>query len=78
MNQDAELLDLLSRLGPDERAVITYIARRLVQGEKAYGPLDLKRDRRNWKREASEELLDACVYLACATINNPSSKGEAK
>jgi hypothetical protein len=37
-------------------------------GRKAYGPLDIHGDRRDWGHEASEEALDCAVYLAAETL----------
>lgn len=68
MSSADELLDVVSKLGEDERRVLLAIARRLALGAKAYGPLDVNGDRRNWRAEATEELLDACVYLSCQSI----------
>lgn len=62
---DWEALQLCwSRLGPAERRVLLALAERLVMGASQYGPLE-KRGR-SWTREQQEELLDACIYGACA------------
>lgn len=55
-------------LGPDERRVLETIAARLRMGAKQYGLLDVDGDRRDWRHEAAEELLDGCVYLACEAM----------
>lgn len=55
-------------LGPDERRVLEVIAARLSMGARQYGPLDVPGDEREWRREAVEELLDGCVYLACEAM----------
>jgi hypothetical protein len=72
IDEDCALLDLLAELGPGERAVIHAIARRLALGKTQYGRLDVQGDPRDWKREASQELLDGCVYLACASLREGS------
>jgi hypothetical protein len=64
----AELLDVVAALGTDERRVLLVLARRLLAGQGAYGRLDVAKDRRDWRAEAAEELLDGCVYLACETM----------
>lgn len=52
----------LKTLGQDELEVLLAIADRLAMGQLAYGPItDGKKD---WKREAYEEFLDAAVYSA--------------
>ena len=63
-----ELLTVVSSLGADELAVVVAVARRLALGAKLYGPLDIHGDARDWRREASEEALDAAGYLACQTM----------
>jgi hypothetical protein len=63
-----DLLSVISGLGVDERRVLLAIARRLALGATAYGRLDVQGDRRDWRAEATEELLDACVYLSCQAI----------
>jgi hypothetical protein len=37
---DAELLDVVAELGPDERRVLLALARRLLVQQEAYGRLD--------------------------------------
>jgi hypothetical protein len=68
-----ELLEVVGTLGKDERRVLLLIARRLAAGARLYGVLNVQGDRRDWQKEATEELLDGCVYLACETIrrHNP-------
>ncbi len=65
---------LCAMLGPEERLVVESIAteqcdeiviecgQRLLAGEKAYGRLDLRHDRRDFAQEIAEELLDAINY----------------
>jgi hypothetical protein len=65
---------------PDEQAVGALVRERLALGRKAYGPLELAGDSRDFEAEAVEELLDATVYLACALIRRrreSSPGGEA-
>lgn len=49
-------------LGPRARRLLIRIAERLQKGAREHGDFDPK-IRRNWRAEASEELLDATVYL---------------
>jgi len=63
-----ELMATLDKLGDDEVRVVLLVAKRLAMGRKAYGPLDIKGDARDWQHEASEEALDCAVYLACETM----------
>lgn len=63
-----ELLELVDALGPDERRVLLAVARRLAMGQRQYGALDVAGDRRDWRKEAAEEALDASVYLACELL----------
>ena len=65
---ESELAAVLGQLGDDEARVVLLVARRLAMGRKAYGPLDIRGDRRNWRHEASEEALDCAVYLAAETL----------
>jgi hypothetical protein len=64
----ADLAATLALLNDDEVRVVLLIAKRLVVGRKAYGPLDIQGDRRDWGHEASEEALDCAVYLAAETL----------
>lgn len=62
------LEQIAALLGEDERRVLTEIALRLEVGAAQYGALDIAKDRRRWTTEASEEFLDASVYLAIAML----------
>ena len=59
-------------LGEGEVRVLEAIAKRLRMGRDQYGALRPAADSRDWKREATEELLDGCVYLACETLRQRS------
>lgn len=58
------LLEAVNQLGPDERAVLLLQAERLARGRRDYGELVLETDTRNFCREAAEEAMDQCQYLA--------------
>lgn len=62
------LVSVSRSMGPDERRVLLLVAERLAMGEGVYGQLAIATDRRDMMREASEELIDAAVYLAIATL----------
>ena len=68
------LLEACRQLGEGELSVLEEIAWRLRLGKEAYGSLRPKSDPRNWQREASEELLDGCVYLACESLRRRSRR----
>jgi hypothetical protein len=55
-------------LGDQELQVLVVLARRLLQGQEAYGRLDLARDARDFQRERAEELQDTLVYTAIAEV----------
>ncbi len=73
--RDAALIALVGEcrsLGEGELQVLHAIAKRLRMGRQQYGALRPVPDSRDWKREATEELLDGCVYLACETLRQRS------
>ena len=72
---DADLLDVVAELGPDERRVLLVLARRLRAGQAAYGRLDVAHDRRDWRKERAEELADALVYGAIGEVAATLGKG---
>lgn len=61
---ESELSEVAHGLGEDELNVLLAIAHRLQLGQRQYGELVVLRDPRNFHKEASEEFLDASVYLA--------------
>lgn len=62
------LRDLAEHLEGDELRVLVAIGERLTLGRRAYGPLVVAGDRRDWRKEAHEEALDLSVYLAIETL----------
>lgn len=58
-----ELDTLLEKLGPDEVMILVRVARRLEFGRIRYGDMKLASDKRNFMKEAMEELLDWLVYM---------------
>lgn len=74
MSTDAELLEVVSSLGVDERRVMLVLARRLLAGQAAYGRLDLATDRRNWGAERSLEIQDLLIYSAFAELTSETKR----
>lgn len=64
------VLSAASRLAVDDLAVLTRVAQRLELGRQRYGHFDLSTDKRNWRREKHEELLDMLVYSAARELTN--------
>jgi hypothetical protein len=67
------LLTDLGKLGADELRVAHWVIKRLLMGKEKYGGLKLATDNRGhsnegWAFEATEEILDAFVYLGCRAI----------
>jgi hypothetical protein len=60
--------EILLSLGPDECRVLHRVAERLYAGQSTYGYLKLAKEKRDFKAETAEEMLDACAYLAMQLI----------
>lgn len=69
------LFERLERLNADEREVIFCVLDRIEQGRKAYGPLDLSNDARDWEAEWLSEDLDGCIYRAMRTVQMRRQRG---
>ncbi len=50
-------------LAGDELDVLEFVRRRLIDGKRAYGQLNLAEDKRNWENELAAELVDAILYI---------------
>lgn len=61
-------LGRLAEAGRDELDVIDAFMLRLEIGFDRYGPLDLRRDQRDWRSEADEEIGDYAVYRALQRV----------
>jgi hypothetical protein len=72
----ADLADVVGELGSDELRVLLVLARRLLAGQRHYGPLDVAHDGRSWHRERAEELADALVYGAIGEVAATLGRGE--
>jgi len=55
-------------LGEEEVRVLGLLTRRLLDGQRTYGRLDLARDARDLERERGNELADVLVYTAMAEL----------
>jgi hypothetical protein len=58
------LAEVVAELGEDERKVMLVLAKRLLEGQRCYGRLDLANDPRDWRKERTQELADVLVYGA--------------
>ena len=66
---DADQLRTLLRLiagdlHTDELRILCMSAQRALRGQDAYGALDVRGDKRKWRRETLEEILDAQFYCS--------------
>lgn len=59
-----ELMELGTELGLDEHRVLVVLAKRLLEGQLAYGKLDLHNDPRDWRKERAMEVQDLLIYSA--------------
>lgn len=64
-----ELARIAAELNEEEGEVLLLVARGLAVGRRAYGPMDLAGDRRDFLEEALQEHRDALVYLAAETLH---------
>jgi len=62
------LVGVGAELGTDELRVLLTIAERLKVGRQRYGALRTETDPRDFRKEAFEELADACVYLGAELL----------
>ena len=70
-----ELFTLIDEAESDERRVLLYLARRIVDlGQKTYGPIDIESDQRDWLREVNQELGDAVFYVAMTALKREVGK----
>lgn len=62
------LAALLGKLGEDEAEVLAEVAEGLAKGRRVYGELRVEGDRRDFDREALDEVRDGLAYAAMAAI----------
>ena len=58
------------------REIIQLIKQRLDKGKKEYGGEVDVFDGRDWNKEALEEILDTCVYLAASILKIMKSESK--
>ena len=63
-----DLAAIVEELGSDERRVLLALGRRLLDGQRQYGRLDVAKDPRHWRAERGEELCDVLIYSAIAEV----------
>jgi hypothetical protein len=63
-----ELADVAAQLAHDALEVLLLLARRVRGGRARYGRFDVCRDRRKFRREALEELIDGLFYLSAGLL----------
>jgi len=63
-----DLADVARRLGSGELDVLLLLAARVWAGQARYGCLDVRRDRRDFRRELLEEVADGLFYAAAALL----------
>jgi hypothetical protein len=61
---ERQLDAVCAELGDDEIRTLVCLARRLLEGQRCYGRLDVAHDPRDFRRERSEEIQDLLVYSA--------------
>jgi hypothetical protein len=61
---ERQLDAVVRELGDDELRTLVHLARRLLEGQRCYGRLDLVHDARDFRKERSEEIADLLVYSA--------------
>jgi hypothetical protein len=69
------LEEILPALGDDEVRVLAMVGTRLAAGQRRYGRLSLRTDRRDWHTEAIEECADGLAYLAAALVRVEGQRG---
>ncbi len=80
MGKASTLDDVMAQLGEQEQMAVDLIAqthdeastlriaKRILQGQKEYGALDLLNDARDWGKEAQQEEDDRAAYHAFAAV----------
>ena len=69
-DRECSLAGLVSALGDDELELLLLIATRMWAGQQRVGYFNLRRDRRDFNREALEEVADALVYSGVALVRH--------
>ena len=61
-NPKTQIHNLIDQLNKDETQALLELTKRIVQGRKEYGPLDVSVNR-DWIKDALEETIDLSLYL---------------
>ncbi len=64
----------LGDLGDEEKAIIRLLVERISAGQKRYGKINIKADKRDFITETVEETLDALFYISAALIRLQSNQ----
>jgi hypothetical protein len=62
------LAAIIAEMGSQEVAVMTLLARRLLEGQRAYGRIDVANDPRDFEAERGAEVADVLVYSAFSEL----------
>lgn len=73
-----DLTDVAAQLGHDELKLLLLLATRMRDGQARYGHLDARRDRRNFKRETLEEVVDGLFYIGAALLPHARPRRRAR
>ena len=65
---EAAIAARLSACSFDELRVIDRVLQGIEQGREQYGPLDVSRDIRDWRREGAQEMRDWLFYCAAHEV----------
>lgn len=73
VNRQVRSLELAARVVAlcdtgDELSVIESVVARLELGRRRYGVLNVVADKRDWRLEAAEELIDLMIYRECGYL----------
>ncbi len=71
MSDTADMAFVMEHLKVRERRCLLRIAKRLLAGQQAYGPLWA--GKKLWKSEAKEEAMDMAVYLSALLEDDDES-----
>jgi len=63
-----ELINTVNQLEGDELKVMLKLAQKMLAGKMKYGEWTASNDKRNYRKEASEEIFDALNYMCMQLI----------
>jgi hypothetical protein len=70
------LAEMIGEMGSQEVAVMTLLARRLLEGQRVYGRIDVANDPRDFEAERGAEIADVLVYSAFGELRRLLAAGE--